>query len=206
MLCAGIVHLRHFISHLGALSGSSCALSNFRLPQQSRFMWFWWHQWCKAVYATLVLYATLRTYEWVQCVGLSMCGSLFEHDNFSYKYSQYSTCPAAHKADSRFAPSQWEMPLQSNVISHWLGANLESAFAPSQWEMPLQSNVISHWLGTNLESALSTSLRVRSELCVVSSMSDLYSTIVTGTYHSDGPLLSSWFNIDSNMDKWLHLF
>ena len=31
------------------------------------------------------------------------------------------------KADSRLAPSQWEMSLQSNVISHWLGANLESA-------------------------------------------------------------------------------
>ena len=29
--------------------------------------------------------------------------------------------------DSRFAPSQWETFLQSNAISHWLGANLESA-------------------------------------------------------------------------------
>ena len=31
------------------------------------------------------------------------------------------------KADSRLAPSQWEMLLQSNAVSHWLGANLESA-------------------------------------------------------------------------------
>ena len=31
------------------------------------------------------------------------------------------------RADSRFAPSQWEMSLQNNSISHWLGANLESA-------------------------------------------------------------------------------
>ena len=30
-------------------------------------------------------------------------------------------------ASSRSAPSQWEMALQSNAISHWLGANLESA-------------------------------------------------------------------------------
>ena len=30
-------------------------------------------------------------------------------------------------ADSRLAPSQWETSLQSNVVSHWLGANLESA-------------------------------------------------------------------------------
>ena len=31
------------------------------------------------------------------------------------------------RADSRLAPSQWETPLQSNAVSHWLGANLESA-------------------------------------------------------------------------------
>ena len=30
------------------------------------------------------------------------------------------------KADSRLAPSQWETSLQSNAVSHWLGANLES--------------------------------------------------------------------------------
>ena len=31
------------------------------------------------------------------------------------------------RADSRFAPSQWELSLQSNAVSHWLGANLETA-------------------------------------------------------------------------------
>ena len=30
-------------------------------------------------------------------------------------------------ADSRLAPSQWETLLQSNTVSHWLGASLESA-------------------------------------------------------------------------------
>ena len=30
-------------------------------------------------------------------------------------------------ADSRFAPSQWEMSLQNNAVSHWLGTILESA-------------------------------------------------------------------------------
>ena len=30
------------------------------------------------------------------------------------------------RADSRLAPSQWETSLQSNDVSHWLGANLES--------------------------------------------------------------------------------
>ena len=31
------------------------------------------------------------------------------------------------RADSRFAPSQWETSLLCNAVSHWLGANLESA-------------------------------------------------------------------------------
>ena len=31
------------------------------------------------------------------------------------------------RADSRFAPSQWETSLQSNTIPHWLGTGLESA-------------------------------------------------------------------------------
>ena len=39
----------------------------------------------------------------------------------------------AYRADSRFAPSQWETALLSNDVSNWLGTNLESAlciFAP----------------------------------------------------------------------------
>ena len=32
-----------------------------------------------------------------------------------------------YRADSRFAPSQWEPALICNDISHWLGTNLESA-------------------------------------------------------------------------------
>ena len=34
-----------------------------------------------------------------------------------------------HWADSGLAPSQWETSLQSNAISHWLGANPESALS-----------------------------------------------------------------------------
>ena len=37
------------------------------------------------------------------------------------------------RADSRLAPSQWETSLQSNAISHWLGANLESALRLHQY-------------------------------------------------------------------------
>ena len=32
-----------------------------------------------------------------------------------------------HRADSRFAPNQWETALLCNDVSHWLGASLESA-------------------------------------------------------------------------------
>ena len=34
-----------------------------------------------------------------------------------------------HRADSRFAPSQWETSLQSKAVSHWLGVNLESTLS-----------------------------------------------------------------------------
>ena len=47
-----------------------------------------------------------------------------------------------HRADSRFVPSQWETSF-------------------SQWEMALQSNDVSHWLGTSLESALVTHTYMR---------------------------------------------
>ena len=32
-----------------------------------------------------------------------------------------------YRADSMFAPSQWETALLCNAVSHWLGANIESA-------------------------------------------------------------------------------
>ena len=35
---------------------------------------------------------------------------------------------SSKNADSRLAPSQWEMALQSNTISQWLDANLEHLF------------------------------------------------------------------------------
>ena len=46
-------------------------------------------------------------------------------------------------ADSRLAPSQWETSLQSNVISHWLGANLESALNNISSDSQHQRNNVS---------------------------------------------------------------
>ena len=45
------------------------------------------------------------------------------------------------RADSRLVPSQWEMPLQSNAISHWLGTNLEWALYPMWWSV----SVVGSW-------------------------------------------------------------
>ena len=53
---------------------------------------------------------------------------------------QHDTIPASpghswasiNRDDSRLVPSQWETSLQSNAVSHWLGANLESALIKRQ--------------------------------------------------------------------------
>ena len=42
--------------------------------------------------------------------------------------------PWNHRDDSRLVPCQWETLLQSNVASHWLGANLESALNQLFWK------------------------------------------------------------------------
>ena len=61
------------------------------------------------------------------------CGRCPQHStaDAGWKHSHSTKChrcpKVCCKADSRFAPSQWETLLQSNAVSHWLGANLESA-------------------------------------------------------------------------------
>ena len=58
----------------------------------------------------------------VKCKHSSTPGSLVTLSN---SFLWYTTIKC--RADSRFAPSQWERLLQSKAVSHWLGANLESA-------------------------------------------------------------------------------
>ena len=45
--------------------------------------------------------------------------------------------------DSKLALRQWEMSLQSNAASHWLGSNLESALIMIQKIIPFKSYCIS---------------------------------------------------------------
>ena len=59
------------------------------------------------------------------------------HINPSFHHAVYlMDVTGAGRADSRFTPSQWETSLQSNAVSHWLGANLVSALggcSDHQW-------------------------------------------------------------------------
>ena len=43
--------------------------------------------------------------------------------------------PGQYRADSRFAPSQWETALLCNAICHWLGAHLESTLQYILWQL-----------------------------------------------------------------------
>ena len=60
---------------------------------------------------------------WVQVMAQCRTG---DKPSFELMMTQFVDL---HRADSRLAPSQWETSLQSNAVSHWLGANLESALA-----------------------------------------------------------------------------
>ena len=51
----------------------------------------------------------------------------------------------SHRADSRLVPSQWEMSLQANAVSHWLGANIESALFQVMTETMLVYCQLIHW-------------------------------------------------------------
>ena len=56
------------------------------------------------------------------------------------------------RVDSRLAPSQWDMLLQSNTTSHWLGTKLESALwchhANCPLISPLLDMIIQHLIQT----------------------------------------------------------
>ena len=65
----------------------------------------------------------------------------------------FTACPELIRADSRFAPSQCETLLQSNAVSHWLGANLESALTDCSTSQELYTQFapccLSLWLGAH---------------------------------------------------------
>ena len=60
----------------------------------------------------------------IRCVILVSCEILKLSDNLGLGTGD---CHASYRADSKFAPSQWETVLLCNDVSHWLGPILESA-------------------------------------------------------------------------------
>ena len=58
-----------------------------------------------------------------------------------YSHAGNIDCNGIYMADVRLVPSQWETALQSNAVSHWLGANVESALLDI---CPLQKRVSCH--------------------------------------------------------------
>ena len=79
------------------------------------------------------LLITTRMRMFISCALLSKYAivgdSQLQNGNQIYRCHGTDITP---RADYRFAPSQWEMSLQSNAVCHWLGANLESALTLKQ--------------------------------------------------------------------------
>ena len=88
--------------------------------------------------APMLTYYQLHQWNWIQNTKISSkLIHLNMYEGVVCKMSTISFTPqwvneehwaALHiRADFRLATSQWETTLQSNAVSHWLGANLESA-------------------------------------------------------------------------------
>ena len=58
----------------------------------------------------------------IHCQTLKLCLPFELHQNLMLVF-------AVHRADFRFAPSQWEAVLLCNDVSRWLGASLESTLS-----------------------------------------------------------------------------
>ena len=63
------------------------------------------------------------------------------------KRMQLHLSNSSFRADSMFAPSQWETALLSNDVSHWLGTNLESALSllTPWWKGPTHRDSANTW-------------------------------------------------------------
>ena len=86
---------------------------------------FWWYWLCTKQQCFMMHWRVTRPF----CVHLA-----YHHVCLATNIN------AIHRADSRLATGQWETSLQSNVVSHWLGANLESALhsCHTMWRVNLE--------------------------------------------------------------------
>ena len=123
-------------------------------------------------------------------------------------------------------PYIWS-PLFSNCYWSWVKAmdiRTDTRLAPSRWETLLRSNVISHWLGINLESALDMFYHACVDLDVLHSNASRQILLILSPWDQGitlgrqkntcvlhvvniitadvlGPLLWTWINLNSSTDK-----
>ena len=64
-----------------------------------------------------------------------------------YSFALSQIVNMAHRADSRFAPSQWETALLCNDTSYWLDTSLESALGPKK--KPISPSTLPQCLATS---------------------------------------------------------
>ena len=83
------------------------------------------------------------------------CTIFFDHIKFRY-YAMVQYDMTLHKAEHSDQGSRSYLQLITQRTLHI--SRDHSRFAPSQWEMALLCNDVSHWLGASLESALDISL------------------------------------------------
>ena len=134
--------------------------------------------------------------------GLGLCPD----QAVSHYLNQWWPSPTMDKiirADPRVVPSQWETSLQSNAVSHWLGANLESALdhGPNPVEL-LITGIEKNW-NFNFDNAtnrgFNRSLVSKLEQSAVSSHVD-YDLI---NCYRKGPLVSVTVNHPSIGFIWI---
>ena len=116
-----------------------------------------------------------------------------------------------YRADSRFAPSQCETSLQSNAISHWLGANLESAmmhiFSVSKYYQ--QYYYMANIKFAKLRYPLNVTLTMRYSLELSFSIRDVIfihwkTIIVTTSHHREIPMLKDTGPVRFISCNWWH--
>ena len=111
-----------------------------------------------------------------------------------------------YRADSRLAPSQWETSLQSNAVSHWLGANLESALqyikcgacnncCMKVFDVKLQLGGCKQASDFNLRST--DTFEIKFEL-IMKVNTDLYCAVASGIIGRLGPFSISYIRSRDN--------
>ena len=101
------------------------------------------------LYPTIYLFPTIYhfgTEMCTLCCGICEIGPLvIKYQHFLYRCTSQKR-ELVNRDDSRFAPSQWDMALLCNDVSHWLGASLESAlcYGNAWWWCTLVSHFYVH--------------------------------------------------------------